>query len=204
MVANRQPGDALVPVHPEAVTGDARALRWRTPVAVLAFVGAVEAAPDDLGRLMTDGTLESLSVEPDAVLARLGAGRDWRTEGPRFRTAVQAALGRPDGWTPGIGAGTGDDALRMAVEQVIAGEVGDYVRSHGGEISLVSVTDGHVEVNLSGACSHCPASEMTLTQRVDVAVRRLYPELRGLRAAPNVGAPTAARRLLGMAATRGR
>lgn len=203
MVGENEVETALVPVHPEAVADDDRALRWRTPVSALPFVGAVAAAPDDLGRLLLDGTLMSLCVEPAAVLTTLGPGHDWRTAGPRVRTAVQVALARSDEWTPGASAGTGDDVLRMAVEQVIAGEVGDYVRSHGGEVRLVSVLDGHVEVSLSGACSHCPASELTLTQRVEVAVRRLHPGLRRLSAAGS-SVSAGPRSLFGLASPRGR
>lgn len=196
------PADTLVPVHPEAVAGDERALRWHTPAGVLAFVGAVDSAPDELGRLLADGTLESLSVEPDAVRTRLGRDRQWRAEGPRVRSALQAALACPTRWAPGAGAGSGDDTLRMAVEQVIAGDVGAYVRSHGGEVTLVSVRDGHVEVRMSGACSHCPASDFTLTRRVEVAVRELYPGLRGLSAAAGSSDTDGPRRLFRLTAPR--
>ena len=65
----------------------------------------------------------------------------------------------------------------MAVEQVIAGDVGDYVRGHGGRITLLSAADGRVEVSLGGACSHCPASDVTLTARFESAVRARYPEV---------------------------
>jgi len=89
---------------------------------------------------------------------------------------------------------------RMAVEQVIAGDVGDFVRGHGGRISLVGVDDGRVEVALGGACSHCPASELTLTERFEVVVRARCPEVREIvaRDEPGQVGLTGGPRLLGI------
>ncbi len=43
------PRTELVPVHPEAVAGDAQRLRWVVPVGSLPFLGPVESAPGVLG-----------------------------------------------------------------------------------------------------------------------------------------------------------
>lgn len=193
--------DSLVPVHPEAVDTDERVLRWRTPAGVLTFVGTVAAAPGELGALLEDSVLESMTAEPDAVHMRLAPDRDWRTEGTRVRRALQSALRTPEQWIPGAGAGTeDDDLLRGAVRQVLAGEVGDYVRSHGGEITLLAAAEGRVELRMSGACSHCPATDHTLGNRVETAVRELYPGLRGVSAVSDPGP----RRLLGLSPLRRR
>lgn len=91
----------------------------------------------------------------------------------------------------------------MAVRQVIDGEVGDYIRSHGGQVDVVRVQNDEVEVRLSGACSHCPASDVTLTERLEVGIRGLYPAFRGL-TAQNEPGPAAGRRLLRILPIRGR
>lgn len=126
---------------------------------------------------------------------RLGAGRGWRAEGPRVRSALQHALADPAGWRP-TATGSTDDVLAMAVAQVLQGTVGDYLRSHGGAITVVGVRDDEVEVELSGSCSHCPAAELTLAGRFETAVREFYPALRKVRAedAPSTGS----RRPLGL------
>ena len=194
--------EPLVPVHPETVAEDTRALRWRTPVGLLGFVGPVGTLPPALQALCDDGTVASISVEPAAVLIRL-SGEDWAAQGARVRTALQTALAAPGDWRPAAGGGSADDVLRMAVGEVIAGEVGSYVRSHGGEVTLLGVQDGEVEVSLSGACRHCPASDITLTDRFEVALRELYPQVRTVTARTDPG-PAGDRRLLSLTPLRRR
>ncbi len=187
------PEPVPVPVHPEAVPDDPTALRWVMPAGTLAFVGAPAALPGPLQALLDDGTLHGLQVEPDAVRLTIGGSRTWRAEGGRVREALQLALAEPGAWLPPGDADTAtiaDDVLRMAVEQVIAGDVGDYVRGHGGRIALLSVDAGRVEVSLGGACSHCPASDVTLTHRFENAVRARCPEVVEIVAHDEPGAAT--------------
>ncbi len=173
--------DGIVPVHPEAVPGDDRELRWVTPAGTLGFVGAIAEVPAALQALLDDGTVESLTVEPAAVRVRLGVGHRWRPEGPRVRAALQAALAVGAQWRP-MEDGSPDAVLRMAVAQVLGGDVGNYIRSHGGGLTVLGASDGEVAVELTGSCSDCPAAELTLAGRFETAVRDLYPALRGVRA----------------------
>jgi Fe-S cluster biogenesis protein NfuA len=179
----------VIPLHPEP-TPAADELRWVTPPRVLPAAGRVAAAPGALGRLVDDGVLASVTVEPAAVVTRLGPGRSWPDEGAAVRSALHAALADPDGWTvePAAEPRTDDARLRAAAEQVLAGPVGDYVRSHGGRVDLESVRDGVVEIRLRGACAHCPAAAITVHARLEAALRRHCPDLRELR---RVGAPRA-------------
>ncbi len=182
----------LVPLHPEPVDGDARSMRWVVPPDVLGFVGATTRLPRVLQSLLDDGTIEAVSVEPAAVLLRLRTGLTWRRDGAAVRTALQAALAAPGQWLPAH-EGTSDDVLRMAVIDVIHGDVGDYVRSHGGQIELVDVRDGDVRVRMNGACTHCPASRVTLGDRFETAVRARYPHLRSVTSGgsgPDAAAPS--------------
>ncbi len=112
-------------------------------------------------------------------MLRLRPGLSWRRDGAAVRTALQAALAQPEHWQPAH-EGTPDDVLRMAVVEVIDGDVGDYVRSHGGQIELVDVQDGDVRVRMNGACTHCPASRVTLGDRFEIAVQARYPQLRSV------------------------
>ncbi len=168
----------LIPVHPESVVGDADTLRWVIPAAVLGIVGVPASLPAPLQVLLDTGVLDSVTVEPAAVRTTLADGSAWGDHGARVRVALQQALEAPEQWRP---AGTGscaDDLLRAAVHQVLDGEVGDYIRSHGGSVRLLDAHDDHVEVELAGACAHCPASEFTLTSRIETGIRALYPDLR--------------------------
>jgi Fe/S biogenesis protein NfuA len=168
----------LVPVHPERVPGRPDALRWVVPAGTLPFVGEPYAVPRPLRDLLDDGRLAGpVVVEPDAIILTVGGGRSWARIGAAVRGALQEALGRPGEWVAPRD-GDPDGRLRRAVEQVVTGEVGDYVRSHGGRIDVVTVEDGRVEVSMAGTCVGCPASRSTLTGRFETAVRALYPELR--------------------------
>ncbi len=169
-----------VALHPETV--DPATLRWvSSSVGALRFVGVPALVPAALATLLEDGTLRGVIVEPGAVLTSLGGDRSWRTEGPRVRSALLVALSEPAAWRAPACSGP-DDVLAAVVEQVVAGEVGEYVRSHGGDLELVSAVGGAVEVRLSGACTHCPASDLTLSQRVEAAIRARHPAMVSLTA----------------------
>ncbi len=176
MAASQERG-GLVPVHPEPVDGQPDALRWVMPAGTLPFVGEPVGLPGPLRALVQDGSLRRVEVEPAAVVLQLGPARSWRDEGATVRRVLQEALAASEEWRAPAGS-SADDVLRSAVEGVIAGEVGEYVRGHGGRIDLVDVRDGRVEVTLGGACEDCPARGLTLTSRFEEAVRARYPALR--------------------------
>ncbi|MCF4141062.1 NifU family protein [Streptomyces sp. Tue 6430] len=172
----------MVPIHPQQVPGRSDRLRWIVPAGVLTGTGPLAEVPEPLAALVADGTLAQIALEGEAVVTCLGADRTWLREGARVRSALHAALDDPAGWIPAGGAPGDDDALLYGVaREVLAGEVGDFVRSHGGSIGLVGVRDGIVTVRLGGACHGCPASWFTLHQRLERRLRRRHPGLREVR-----------------------
>ncbi|MBW2624883.1 MAG: NifU family protein [Deltaproteobacteria bacterium] len=51
----------------------------------------------------------------------------------------------------------------------------------GGDIELVDVEEnGVVKVRLTGACSGCPMSQMTLKQGVERIVKQMVPEVKAV------------------------
>ena len=57
-------------------------------------------------------------------------------------------------------------------------EVRPALQAHGGNVSLVDVTDdGVVSVELQGACKGCPMSQMTLTMGIERHLREQVPEV---------------------------
>ncbi|WP_370248024.1 NifU family protein [Nocardioides sp.] len=178
-----------VPIHAEAVPGDPTTVRWVVPAGRLGFVGSPAVVPAPLAGLLDDGVVSQLEVEPAAVLVTLAPPHVWAVEGDRVRTALQTALADPAGWRAPAGV-TAADRLAAAARQVLAGEVGDYARSHGGRLELVAVHDGEVEIALHGTCDGCPAAGRTLEDRVLTALRRLDPSVRRVvSAAPPEPAP---------------
>lgn len=72
------------------------------------------------------------------------------------------------------------DAYAVGVDERAAAEaaldaVRPYLRSHGGDVAVVAAHAGVVRVRLSGACSGCTASTITLRQGVEEALRERFP-----------------------------
>lgn len=65
-----------------------------------------------------------------------------------------------------------DERVRQALE-----EVRPYLRSHGGNVELLSVTAGVARVRFDGSCHGCASSAATLRDAIEQAVRRAAPEL---------------------------
>lgn len=76
-----------------------------------------------------------------------------------------------------------------AVEEALD-EVRPYIESHGGQVELLGVDAGVVQVRLSGACQGCAGSAMTLRRGIEQALREHYEGFRELVAAePEPQAP---------------
>ena len=72
------------------------------------------------------------------------------------------------------------DAYAVAVDERAAAEaaidsIRPYLHSHGGDVAVVEAHDGVVRVRLSGACSGCTASTVTLKRGVEEALRDGFP-----------------------------
>jgi len=53
------------------------------------------------------------------------------------------------------------------------------LQADGGSVELVDVsTDGVVKVKLTGACSGCPMSQMTLKMGIEKAIKKEIPEIK--------------------------
>ncbi len=52
-----------------------------------------------------------------------------------------------------------------------------YLQADGGDVKVVSVKKGVVELELLGNCETCPMSSMTLTAGVEEAIKKALPEI---------------------------
>ncbi len=58
-------------------------------------------------------------------------------------------------------------------------EIRPMLEGDGGNVELVNATDdGKVTVKLTGACGHCPMSQMTLRMGVERILRQRVPEVK--------------------------
>jgi Fe-S cluster biogenesis protein NfuA len=70
--------------------------------------------------------------------------------------------------------------LREKVEGVL-GKVRPLLQRDGGDVELVDVQDdGVVKVRLTGACSGCPMSTMTLKNAIEETIKNEVPEIKSV------------------------
>lgn len=65
------------------------------------------------------------------------------------------------------------DKVEKVLEKIRPSLVND-----GGNVELVDVTDGKVEVKLTGACAGCPMSSMTLKMGIERLLKQEIPEVK--------------------------
>ncbi|MFQ5974818.1 MAG: NifU family protein [Candidatus Hydrothermarchaeales archaeon] len=71
--------------------------------------------------------------------------------------------------------------MKEKVEELIS-KIRPNLQADGGDIELVSVDDGVVKVRLTGACGHCPMSQMTLKFGVESFLKENLPEVKRVEA----------------------
>lgn len=74
------------------------------------------------------------------------------------------------------------DVMHEKVEKALE-TIRPYLIADGGDVQLIKVSqEGIVEVKLTGACSDCPMSQMTLRAGVERALIREVPGIRRVEA----------------------
>ncbi|MEE9121346.1 MAG: NifU family protein [Syntrophobacteria bacterium] len=72
--------------------------------------------------------------------------------------------------------------MKEQIEQALD-KIRPALQRDGGDIELVDVEEnGVVKVRLTGACSGCPMSQMTLKQGVERIVKQMVPEVKAVEA----------------------
>jgi Fe/S biogenesis protein NfuA len=69
------------------------------------------------------------------------------------------------------------DPLAMKVQKVLDEQVNPSVASHGGFVSLVEVKGDVAYVAMGGGCQGCGLARVTLSQGVDVMIKKAVPEI---------------------------
>jgi Fe-S cluster biogenesis protein NfuA len=68
-----------------------------------------------------------------------------------------------------------EERVSQALEQVRP-----YLRSHGGNVELVSIQNGIVRLRLEGSCHGCPSSAITMKQTIEEAIVAKAPDAIGV------------------------
>ena len=72
--------------------------------------------------------------------------------------------------------------MKDRVEEVL-GKIRPALINDGGNVELIDVNDGVVTVKLTGACSGCPMSTMTLKMGIERLLKQEIPEIKEVVAA---------------------
>lgn len=75
-----------------------------------------------------------------------------------------------------------DDEIIEQIKQLIEVNVKPAVAGHGGNIEFLNYEDGHLVVELQGACSGCAGSSMTLKLGVEQMIKHYVPEVMSVEA----------------------
>lgn len=66
--------------------------------------------------------------------------------------------------------------LNAIIEKALA-EIRPFLEADGGNISLVSIEEGIVKVQLEGACTSCTVNQMTLKNGVEATIKKYAPQI---------------------------
>ena len=102
--------------------------------------------------------------------------RDWRGEILLEAVAADPVAGALLA-AYGLGADTDLDAARVSVQAALA-EVRPYLHSHGGDMEVVHLEDGVVRLKLHGSCDGCTASDATIIEQVETALKEHWVDFR--------------------------
>jgi Fe-S cluster biogenesis protein NfuA len=110
--------------------------------------------------------LDGIDVLHRMALTRLGDALDPATL-DRLREADPAIAWLLDAYGVGID--------ELAAAEAALEPIRPYIHSHGGQVEVLDVTDGVVRLRMSGACSGCTASAVTLKEGIEDALRQGLP-----------------------------
>ncbi len=71
------------------------------------------------------------------------------------------------------------EVIRKKVLEALE-EIRPFLNSDGGDISLVSIEDQHVKVQLHGACLTCSVNQMTLKSGVEMTIKKYVPQIKSV------------------------
>ena len=70
--------------------------------------------------------------------------------------------------------------LSERVQKVLDNDIRPALQMDGGDVELVKVEDGVVQVKLKGACGGCPMAAYTLAGFVEERLKAAIPEVKGV------------------------
>ncbi len=95
------------------------------------------------------------------------------------RMGGQLTIKAPNAKLPQV---SDDSPLEDRVNYVLYNEVNPSLAAHGGEVSLIEITDdGFAILKFGGGCQGCASVDLTLKQGVEKTLLEQIPQLKGVR-----------------------
>jgi Fe/S biogenesis protein NfuA len=95
------------------------------------------------------------------------------------RMGGQLTIRAPNSKMPRV---TDDSPIEDKVNYILYNDINPSLASHGGNVSLVEVTDDMIAVlKFGGGCQGCGSVAITLKQGIEVQLMDKLPEIRGIR-----------------------
>lgn len=102
-----------------------------------------------------------------------------RIDFAKDRMGGQLTIKAPNAKMPKVNA---DSPLDERINYILYTEINPGLASHGGEVSLVDITEDLIAVlKFGGGCQGCSAVDMTLKDGVEATLLSKVPELKGVR-----------------------
>ena len=91
----------------------------------------------------------------------------------------QLTIKAPNAKLPKVGE---DSPLEDRVNYLLYNEVNPSLAAHGGEVSLVEITDDHFAIlKFGGGCQGCGMVDVTLKEGIEKTLMESIPDLKGVR-----------------------
>ena len=151
-------------------TDDPHTLRW-------IFLNAQTPSVTALETLFAHYPFEKIVVEPDAVLITASSASFWTEETSTVHHLLET-VAVPKGAATADITNKATQPTVTAINQIIDETIGAVLKTHGGEITLVSHTAEEVVLLLTGACVGCPGAASTIFGQLLPALQAAFPATR--------------------------
>ena len=134
--------------------------------------------------LFTLDGVEKIRIDTGSVLVTKSVPQSWTEMAAEVVPLLREALGRGD---PLVSAealtlvkSAPVDEILETVAQLFEEHINPALASHGGFARLVKVEERDVYLEMGGGCQGCAASQATLRQGIETAIRQLAPQVRNV------------------------
>ncbi len=148
--------------------------------APLAFDKGSDPRPKMADRLLLISGITDVLIARDFVaVSRDSSAAPWRMLRTDVIVALVEALAEGEDAELGNWRETrvASDPVEAQITDILRTRIAPAVARDGGDITLVSYSEGVAIVEMRGACGGCPSALMTLKRGVETTLKRYVPEL---------------------------